>query len=246
MSQMREITTIIQNSNSDASEKLTNGSITNGLPQATTKQFPLITESTPKSDRNNNNVMKKSMPPPIPPKKPLKNGTTKTNTDPALDNKTYPVTNNSNGNNNTTSNTAEINHCHGPNALTAAGNVLRKLSNPSKCADKTDGKGQCGVLNSLDNVGVITTDCNGDRKTASGFAGIASSDNHKKLNDDILASTTASKCSSNSGTSHHCDNNGMLQLLHALIRFYFTCLLLALCTGPLSTRRFLFCALFEF
>lgn len=221
MSQMREITTIIQNSNSDASEKLTNGLIANGTPQATTKPFSLAT-STTKSDRNNNNVMKKSMPPPIPPKKPLKNGTAKTNTDPVLDNKAFQATNND-STSNTTSHTAVINHCHGPNALTAAGNVSHKLSNPSKCADKSDGKGQCGVSNSLDNVGVVTTDCNGDQKAASGFAGIASSDNHKKLNDDIVASTTASKCSPNSGTSHHCDNNGMLQLLHALIRLYFTC-----------------------
>lgn len=219
MSQMREITTIHQNVNSDASATLTNGLITNGTPQAISKPNPLPT-STTKSDRNNNNVMKKSMPPPIPPKKPLKNGMAKTNTDPMLDNKAFDAISNGNHTNtnnknssNAISHTAVINHCHGPNALTADGNALHKLSNPSKCTDKNHGKGQCGVSNSPDNGGVVTTDCNGDHQTASDFVGIASSDNHKKLNDDIVASTMASKCSPNSGTSHHCDNNGMLQTI---------------------------------
>lgn len=225
MSEMHKITTIIQNSNSDASETLTNGLITNGTPLAPTK--PFAPSSTTNSDRNNNNVMKKSMPPPIPPKKPLKNATDKTNTiDPVPDNKVFRATNNNNNNNtnanssdgnknsntgtnNATSYTAAINHYHGPNASNTAGSTTsHKLSNPSKCADKHDGKGQYGVLNSLDNVGVVTTDCNGDPKTASDFTGtMASSDNHKKLNDDIVASTTiAMKCGSNSGISHHCDN----------------------------------------
>lgn len=88
MSQMREITTIIRNPNSDTAEKLNNGMRPDGVPQATIKQYSRTNSgggggggsaTVTKSDRNNNNVMNKSMPPPIPPKKPLKNGTSKTN-----------------------------------------------------------------------------------------------------------------------------------------------------------------------
>lgn len=194
MSRMREITTIISNSNSDASDKLTNGFV----PPATKQYSPLT--STTKSDRNNNNVMKKAMPPPIPPKKYHQNNG-KTNTDPLDDNKvSAPRTNGSN-----TSQNAAINHGHGPNTLTSGNvrNELHTLSNPSRIDDKSDGKGHV-ASNGLDCAAVSATDCQ-----ASGFAGIASSDNHKKLNDDIVVSATESKSGLNSGTPHHCDN-GMI------------------------------------
>lgn len=202
MSQMREITTIIQNSNSDASEKLTNGfnnvdTVISQSPQ-TTKQYSLT--STTKSDRNNNNVMKKSMPPPIPPKR---HGTSKTNTDHKDDNAAIAPSNIG------TSQTSVINHVHGPNAFTATSNEFHKLSHSPQVTAENDEKGQ----HSLDQ------HCKVDPKTASGLTGNASSDNHKKLNDDVVASTTEAKCGLNSGTSQHCDN-GMT--ITCLIRFYYS------------------------
>lgn len=255
MSQMREITTIIQNPNSDTSEKLNNGMKTDGVPQATIKQYSRTNSGSTtatKSDRNNNNVMNKSMPPPIPPKKPLKNGTfNKTNNNNATmhdnNNKTSAVSaamvaaaeaSTIKANGNSTSHTDVINHCHGPNTTpttAVSANVLHKLSNPSNVADKNDGKGQCGRLNSrLDSdVGtavVAQMNCIGDRKTASGCASTTttSSDNHKKFNDDdntAVTLTIATKCGSpNSGTSYHCDNGMTIIIIsiitHDLIRFY--------------------------
>lgn len=218
MSQMREITTIIRNPNSDTSEKLNNGMKTDGVPQATIKQYSRTNSggggggsaTVTKSDRNNNNVMNKSMPPPIPPKKPLKNGTSKTNSNnnnniAAMhdnNNKTSAVsatavvatTTKANGNG--TSHTDVINHCHGPNATpttTAVSNALHKLSNPSNDADKnSDGKGHHGRLNGRrdsDAGTVAQMKCIGDRKTASGCA-TTPSDNHKKLNDNAAAAAT--------------------------------------------------------
>lgn len=220
MSQMREITRIIQNSNSDASEKLTNGfksathhGATLLPPSQATQQYSLT--STTKSDRNNNNVMKKSMPPPIPPKKHLKNGTAKTNTDRMVDNSTAAIApSNIIG----TSQTTVINHVHGPNASTATSNEFHKLS---QSVERNDGKGHHhNATNNLNGIEAASAHGNGnvDLKTASGLTGIASSDNHKKLNDDVVvASTTEAKSGHNSGTSHHCDN-GMT--ITCLIRFY--------------------------
>lgn len=147
MSQMREITTIIQNPNSDTSEKLNNGMKTDGVPQATIKQNSRTNSgggggaTVTKSDRNNNNVMNKSMPPPIPPKKPLKNGTSnKTNSNNnniaamhdnnsktsavlaavvAAEAAAMTMTTTAKANGNGTSHTDAINHCHGPNATPA-------------------------------------------------------------------------------------------------------------------------------
>ncbi|XP_055304722.1 uncharacterized protein LOC129569659 isoform X4 [Sitodiplosis mosellana] len=219
MSQMREITTINRNSNSDASEKLTNGSTDNttatsaAAAAAEADQYSL-TSTIVKSDRNNNNVMKKSMPPPLPPKRhQLRTSnnsnsiTAKTNTDPVVDNNRSQ----SNGDSSGTSHDAVINHNHGPNALIAQSNELHnKLSNVSMYEDNGNGhtngrKGQPN-RNRLDSV----TDSKNDLKTASGFnAGTVSSDNNKKLNDDIVGQSSvaaSTKSGTSSGISHHCDN----------------------------------------
>lgn len=206
---MREITTIIQNSNSDTSEKLTNGFV----PQ-TTKQYSSLTGTiaTTENDRNNNNVMKKSMPPPIPPKKYNRNNriAAKINIDSVDDSKVNGVVLPSNGSNDGTSKNTVINHVHGPSTLIATSNELHKLSNPSKVNDKNDEKGQSAVSNTIDSVAVITT-----TGVASGLANINSSDNNKNLNDDIRSSTTKSKCSPSSGTSHQCDNGMTMTCLNS-------------------------------
>lgn len=152
------------------------------------------------------------MPPPVPPKR--KNGVTKSNTDSA-DNDKRTSTNNSinNGNSSGTSQNIVINHVHGP---IAGGNELHKLSHSTKENEEEpvngNGKGQHGIdAKRLDNV----ADCKSDRKTASGVVvgSTISSDNNKKLNDDIAASTaTETKSERNSGTSHHCDNGMTITL----------------------------------
>lgn len=220
MSQMREITTINRNSNSDASDKLTNGiSLLADTTSAEPNAQYSMTSTIAKNDRNNNNVMKKSMPPPVPPKKhQLRTSnsnnsiTVKTNTDPVDDKRTQ-----SNGSG--TSKNDVINHNHGPNKTVADGNELHKLPNASlNVVDNGNGKGQPNHRRNLDSV----TDCKSDPKTASGFVGIASSDNSKKLNnDDIVASTTASKSGTNSGTSHHCDNGMTITCFNSLLLLLF-------------------------
>lgn len=115
MSQMREPTTINQNSNSVAS-----------LIRSKDASPPTKYSLTSKNDRNNNNVMKKSMPPPIPPKNRARSG----NTD--APDKRPGVSSNSG-----ISQSAVINHVHGP--LIARGNVLHQLY---PLAEKSHSKGQ--------------------------------------------------------------------------------------------------------
>lgn len=216
MSQMREITTINQNSNSDASEKLTNGFSTDSTGNTTTDTSVSAADATneysltstiAKSDRNNNNVMKKSMPPPVPPKRRSSNSiTVKTNIDPALDNNRSQSNGSSSNNNSGTSHDAVINHNHGPNVLIAQSNELHKLSKKDNGNGHTNppkGQSNCSRLDSV-------ADCKNEPKTASGCnAGTVSSDNNKKLNDDIVgqpATLASTQSGTNSGTSHHCDN----------------------------------------
>lgn len=191
MSEMREITTINRNSNSDAFEKLTNGFSADKSPSetttptTTTKQYS-PTSSTTKSDRNNNNVMKKSMPPPpVPPKKYNRyNVATKTNIIPVDDNRTDTIQN------------SVINHVHD----------WHKLSNSSNEDNNGNAKDQCGLLNRLDNV----IDCQSDPKIASELISTAttttSSDNNINFDNDFVATTTESIINQNSGISHQCDN----------------------------------------